>query len=142
MVSHKENVLRISEGASMGLHAMVLLAGGRGNLLQTGSMARQLGVSQAHLAKVMQRLAHAGLVGPRRGPKGGFALGPQGLEVTLLEVYEAIEGPLGNGHCILGKAACGASRCIMGELLVGVNKQFRDYLSGVRLAQLADVYRS
>jgi Rrf2 family protein len=132
MVSHKENVLRISEGASMGLHAMVLLAGGRGNLLQTGSMARQLGVSQAHLAKVMQRLAHAGLVGPRRGPKGGFAL----------EVYEAIEGPLGNGHCILGKAACGASRCIMGELLVGVNKQFRDYLSGVRLAQLADVYRS
>lgn len=135
-----ENVLKISEGASMAMHAMVLLAAGQGRLMQTGQMAGQLGVSQAHLSKVLQRLTHAGLVRAVRGPKGGFGLGQRGLEVTLLEVYEVIEGPLGNGHCVLGKPSCGASRCIMGNLLTSVNSQFRQHLSGLKLADMADVY--
>ena len=49
-------MLRISEAASLAMHAMLLLAKAPETILSTHEAATKLGVSEAHLAKVMQRL--------------------------------------------------------------------------------------
>jgi len=85
-------VLRISEAASLGMHAMVLLASDRGRVLSAHEVAARLNASEAHLSKVMQRLGRAGLVQSVRGPRGGFSLARSPDAVTLLEVYEAALG--------------------------------------------------
>jgi len=133
------NVLKVSEAASLALHAMVLLAA-RDEVVSTGEIASTLRVSVAHLSKVLQRLARVGLVRSIRGPKGGFILGKASEEITLLDVYEAIEGPLVPSNCLLNTPVCSGERCILGGLLETVNEQVREYLAGTRLSELDNVY--
>ena len=134
-----QHLLKISEAASLAMHTMGLLAAEPGRLISTREMAGRLRVSEAHLAKVMQRLGRAGLVRSQRGPKGGFSLLRRPEEITLLEVYEATEGPLREQTCLLGKPMCNGN-CIMGGLLERVGDQVRDYFSGTRLSDFKDSF--
>ncbi|KPK80903.1 MAG: hypothetical protein AMJ81_11140 [Phycisphaerae bacterium SM23_33] len=133
------NMLRISEASSLAMHTMALLAARPERRLSAGRIARILGASQAHLAKVMQRLAKAGLVGSVRGPRGGFALARPAERIALMDVYEAIEGPMPDSRCLLAKPICRGPRCILGGLLKSVNGQVRRQLESTRLSRLAGV---
>ena len=132
-------VLRISEAASLALHAMVLLAGKPERRWSTGQLADHLDASGYHLSKVMQRLAHVGLVSSRRGPKGGFTLAQPAHRISLLQIYEAIEGPLTAKDCLLGRPICGFRKCILGGLVGQLSRRIRDYLAGRKLSQLRDL---
>ena len=136
------SVLKVSDAASLGLHAMVYLAAGSRNGMSTRQIASELQVSEAHLSKVLQRLGKVGLVASTRGPKGGFTLGKKAEEITLLEVYEAIDGPLVPQRCLLGTRICGGERCIMGDLLETVDSEVKEYLATTRLFELTSVYLS
>jgi len=87
-------VLKISNAATIALHAMTYLAAFPDNKHMTKEIASLHQVSEAHLSKVLQRLTRAGLVKAVRGPKGGFSLAKSADEISLLEVYETIEGTL------------------------------------------------
>ena len=134
------NLLKISEAASLALHTMVYLAAHDRGLATTHEIGEVLRVSEAHLAKVLQRLAKVGLVDSTRGPKGGFCLARSGDDISLLEVYETIEGPLADTVCLLGQPVCQGEKCILGGLLETVNRQAREYLAGTSLAELTGVY--
>jgi Rrf2 family protein len=131
-------VLRISEAASLGLHTMALLASEREGPMRIHDMARTFGVSEAHLAKVLQRLSHAGLVHGARGPRGGFMLPEGGDRTTLLAIYEAIEGPLDDTRCLLRKAVCGGNHCMMGGLIRDLNSRLRRQLAETRLRDITE----
>jgi len=130
------SLLKISEGTSLALHTMVLLAARGPRRVPTKQLAADLRASEAHLAKVLQRLVHVGLATSVRGPKGGFALARPAASITLLEVYEAIEGPLTACECLLDQPVCGFRKCILGGVVGYVNGKVRDYLAGKRLSQL------
>ena len=134
--------MRISDAASLALHAAVLLAARPAETVSTREMAEVLPVSEAHLAKVMQRLAKAGLVQSTRGPGGGFRLGRSAESITLLEVYEAVEGRLESSECLLSSRVCEPGQCILGGLLEDVNRRVREYLSATRLSQLTEAFAS
>ncbi|NUM36976.1 MAG: Rrf2 family transcriptional regulator [Candidatus Brocadiae bacterium] len=134
-------MLRISDAASLALHTMVLLAGSSGKLLSNKEIASMLKVSEAHLSKVLQRLAKIGLVGSTRGPKGGFYLGKEASAITLMEVYEAIEGPLVLCNCLLDKKICTKKHCILGRLVEKVNGQVKEYLANNTLDKLSPFYK-
>ena len=129
------NLLKISEAASLGLHASVFLAGNQKRLFSAKEMAETLGASEAHLAKVLQRLAREGLVRSQRGPKGGFKLNRPADEITLLEVYQACEGPLPQSNCLLSTPICNGN-CILGNLIEDVGRRVSQYLSRTKLSDL------
>jgi len=135
------SVLKVSDAAAMGLHAMVLLSANRGRLLSNHNIAAALGVSEAHLSKVLQRLAHAGFVKSTRGPGGGFAVARDGGRRSLLDVYEVIEGPLRPSDCLLASPVCGGRRCIFGGMLKRFNTEARGYLARTKVSELAGSYR-
>jgi Rrf2 family protein len=120
---------------------MFLLAVRPGELLSVKEAAASLRVSGAHLSKVLQRLAKVGLVKSVRGPKGGFALSKASNRITLLEVYETIEGPLISSRCLLEKPICGGINCILGGLPAKLNEQVRTYLAKKTLADVAKPYQ-
>jgi DNA-binding IscR family transcriptional regulator len=62
-------------------------------------------------------------------------LGREPESITLLDVYEATEGPLDPPTCLLGRPACNGS-CILGGLLDQVGKEIRDYFAQTRLSDL------
>jgi Rrf2 family protein len=67
------NIVQLSEAASLGIHAMVIIA--RSNkIINANTIAEMTDASRNHLAKVMLTLAKMGLVKSLRGPSGGFVL--------------------------------------------------------------------
>jgi Rrf2 family protein len=58
------------------------------------------------LSKVLQSLTRAGLVMSHRGNTGGFELSPMHRNASVLEVVEAIEGPLRLNVCLTSEASC------------------------------------
>ena len=136
------NVLKVSEAASLALHTMVLLAASSDRLWSTHDIAGTLDASEAHLSKVLQRLARMDLVKSVRGPKGGFSLVRSPEKTSLLDVYESIEGPLAKTDCLLGHRLCDGTTCILGTLLKNTNREVKEYLSKTKLSGVTDVYRS
>jgi Rrf2 family protein len=128
--------LKMSEATTLALHTMVYLAGSPDHPASAREVAEHFQASEAHLAKVLQRLGKAGLVHSTRGPHGGFTLAKDPSGVTLLDVYEAIEGRLEVTGCLFDPPICGGGTCILGGLALSVNKQVRDHLAGTRLSDL------
>ncbi len=133
-------LLRISDAASLALHLCAELAKEKDSVISTARIADRLSVSENHLSKVAQRLAKAGFVEAVRGPNGGFKLTKDAGDISLLEIFEAIEGPLRPANCLLKKPACNGN-CILGDLVVNINRQVSDYFKGTTLSQLADHLR-
>ncbi len=130
------HALRISEAASIALHTMVALARRPEETTSARAIAGRLGVSQAHLSKVLQRLARAGLLDSTRGPGGGFRLSTTAADCTLLDVYEAVEGTLEAPECLLRRPICDGESCLLGGLLADINREVGDRLRGIRLSVL------
>ncbi|MCX6645828.1 MAG: Rrf2 family transcriptional regulator [bacterium] len=131
-------ILKISDAASLASHMMVIIASANGRLVTAKEGANQLIVSEAHMSKVMQRLAKHGLVKSVRGPGGGFQLIDAPEKITLLQIYEAIDGPLTEDMCLLNNKACIRMNCIMGTMIDSINKQVRDYFTTTNLAMLIE----
>jgi Rrf2 family protein len=130
-----ESVLRISDAASLGLHAMAVLGASDG-AVSVASMAELLSCSPAHLSKVLQDLGKRGLVTARRGPSGGYSLGRPAGDVSLLDIYEAIEGPLPTATCLLKHPVCNG-KCLLGGLTNEMNQRVHEALSGTTLAEFS-----
>ena len=130
-------MLKLSEAASLALHTMVYLAGMPGRNVSVKDIAGELDVSEAHLSKVLQRLAREGLVHSVRGPKGGFSISSIGRDISLLDIYESIEGPMRDKHCFRTTSVCNGNDCIFGGLLGDVTSQVKEYLSQTKLPELA-----
>lgn len=127
-------VVVISEAVTLALHGMGLLR--KGNRMSAKDMAASLDVSEAHLAKVFQRMVRAGLVRSTRGPSGGFELAKHPAEVSLLDIFAVIEGGVPSGrHCILGNQDnCPFDECVLGGLLERMTEDFVDHLKTKTLA--------
>lgn len=134
--------LKISEAASLALHTMVYLAGDPSLHYSAGRLAEVICVSETHLAKVLQRLAKVGLLVSVRGPKGGFRLARGTDKITLLDVFEAIDGPYDPSECLMHEKTCGQMGCLFGDLIGDINRQVRDYLGGRTLEDVKWVYES
>ena len=132
------SIVKVSGAASLALHAMSFLAVHEGDpMVSTHEVAETFHCSEDHLKKVVQRLVRAGVVRTVRGPRGGIALARPANKITLLEIFEAMEGPLETGNCILGNPVCSYNECIMGGLTESLNKQAKAYLVKTRLSQLS-----
>ncbi|MEW6358246.1 MAG: Rrf2 family transcriptional regulator [Planctomycetota bacterium] len=131
------SVFKISEAASLALHGMVVLARTPDKVMTTEDVALALRASHAHLNKVLQRLTRVGFVKSVKGRRGGFVLGTAPSSISLLDVYEAIEGEIVPTKCLLDKPICGG-KCILGGMLQDVNKKVREHLAGIRLSEFAE----
>ena len=126
------NILKISEAASIALHAMIILAKKQNEIVSVKDIANQLEISANHLSKVLQRLVKAELVTSIKGNKGGFRLAKNPGEVNFLEIYEAIDGKFRPSTCLLSKPSCNQT-CIMSDLMGSINKQVEDFFKNTKL---------
>ncbi len=131
------DIIKISDATALALHSMVHLAIDPEAQSTTSEIADLFDVSKHHLAKVHQRLSKAGLIRSHRGPAGGVVLGKDPAEITLLEIYEVMEGSMLCKPCLFGKDRCPRADCVLGTLLPGLARQVRDYFATTTLEQLA-----
>jgi len=135
-------ILNISEAASLGIHACAILAANPDRPLVVGAIAAALTASEAHLSKVLQDLAKVGLVKSVRGPRGGFVLARPARVISLLNIYEAIEGPFETDTCISlhRPPFCTGEKCIFGGMVASVHRRVLKHLSRTPLSALREVF--
>jgi Rrf2 family protein len=132
-----DTILRISDAANLAIHAMAHIARSGGDVNHSvNEIAADQGVSEAHLSKVMQRLVKVGLLTSRRGPGGGFVLSRLAEKISLLEILEAMDGPMSDCKCLLGRKKCLFGGCALGALLTHVNHQVRVFMASRNLSDL------
>ncbi len=122
-------LLKVSQAASLAVHTMALLAGDNRRSLSAKEIASTLHVSEAHLAKVLGRLAREGLVQSTRGPGGGFVLADGADRTPLMTIYEAIEGKFAPHDCLFETPLCAEGNCIFGGLVRKINEEMKHYLT-------------
>ena len=99
--------MQITRASDYAVRVMIHLAG-----LPPGSRVRQSELSRAtevtghFLSKVLQQLVRSRLIRSQRGSGGGYALAVPGASVSLLDVVEAIEGPVRLNQCLMEVPSC------------------------------------
>ncbi|MCP4676863.1 MAG: Rrf2 family transcriptional regulator [Deltaproteobacteria bacterium] len=132
-------IFNVSEAANLAIHALTYLANNPDlQPISTGQVAEALNASDNHLSKVFQRLTKVGLVKSIRGPRGGFYLAWDPKDITLLEVYEAIDGVLGKDSCLLGHPSCDRKSCVFGDLVSDIQVQVNNHFSKTTLGDLVE----
>ncbi|MFA7404724.1 MAG: Rrf2 family transcriptional regulator [Pelobacteraceae bacterium] len=101
-------------------------------------IAAAVDVPPTFLAKIFQQFSKMGLVKSFRGTGGGFMLGRPPEKITLLEVVEAVEGPIIPNRCVGTPADCERSgTCNVHPVWMRVQEEVRGALAGVTLKELA-----
>ncbi|MBI9103616.1 MAG: Rrf2 family transcriptional regulator [Spirochaetales bacterium] len=128
------NLLNISEGAYLAMHSLALIASKQPERLSVKNLAEELNASQAHLAKVFQKISKAGLVKSVRGPSGGFILDKPAEDISFLDIYEIIEGKVNLGDCPLGKSRCSFNMCIFNDDFNRISKDIYNTYDKIKLS--------
>lgn len=124
---------------SYAMHALIYASENPG--ASAARIAEDLKMPAAFMAKVLKRLATAGLVENRMGRHGGVWPRVDTVDVTLLNVIEAVSGPLVMDTCE-AKAECVTMQrkghCHLNVAYHRTSFELRRLLSAVRVGDLAD----
>ncbi|MHC4439457.1 MAG: RrF2 family transcriptional regulator [Planctomycetota bacterium] len=117
---------------------MVHLAKHYGNgPISTRAAAAEEQVPYQLACKLMQKLNNAKLVTSCMGPKGGFVLGAKPSKISLLEVVEAIQGPISINRCLFDEKACSRNAiCAVREKLADIQESMTKGLAAITLDEL------
>jgi Rrf2 family protein len=101
--------MQITRQADYALRAMLYLAREYPNKDQraaTSKIAEEQEIPASFLAKIISQLSIAGLIQTSRGAKGGVRLARKPEEISLLDVVEAIDGPISLNECVDDPSVC------------------------------------
>ena len=131
-------LLNIPESMSIALHTCLWIADDDRAFRPSPKIAKELGFSYNHFAKVVQKLVHAGVLETERGPKGGIRLARDPKSISMLEIYEAGGGePLRPHRCLLDPKICAGRACAFGRLIESENDRLHKTMKQTTLAGLA-----
>ena len=130
-------MLRVTRLTDYATVVLTVLAHRPGMVLSAPELAEAAGLETPTVAKVLKPLAQAGLVEGFRGAGGGYRLARDADAVTLVDVVEAMEGPLGMTECSIHEGSCGIEEsCGVRANWRRINDVVADALRAVSLAQM------
>lgn len=110
----------------------------KGHKAGVEEVAQAIDSPKAFTAKVLQKLARAGLITSQKGPAGGFFLPEHQQAIYLIEVIKAIEGNHVFQRCGLGLEMCNDHEpCPIHDQYRGIRDSFRDLMARETIQNLA-----
>lgn len=111
-----------------------------GKAILMKEIAESQKIPLSYLAKVMRHLVKAGIVFSEYGPHGGYLLKRQPSEITLKDVYEAVEGELKMVDCFdMPNSFCAFTSCCgQAEIWQEVEQRFADILKGITIQDVIE----
>ena len=99
--------MQITRQADYAVRAVMYLAQlGPEQRAATSQIAQEQSIPPSFLAKIVSQLSVAGLLQTSRGARGGVSLARSPERISLLEVVEAIDGPILLNECVANAGAC------------------------------------
>lgn len=125
-----------SRKTDYGLRALLYLANKLGGGPVTlHEIAGKLAIPQAFLSKILQQLAHKGIVRSVKGPSGGFMLAADPAKLTMQEVVAEIDGNARVFECFGQEADCSFfDDCMIRDVFGEVEQKISQVLAQYTLA--------
>jgi len=99
--------MQITRQADYAVRAVLYLAQlGSDQRAATSQIAQEQQIPPSFLAKIVSQLSVAGLLQTSRGARGGVSLARPPEQIALLEVVEAIDGPILLNECVSPSGTC------------------------------------
>ena len=99
--------MQITRQADYAVRAVLYLAKlGSDRRAATSQIAQEQLIPPSFLAKIVSQLSVAGLLQTSRGARGGVSLAKSPKEISVLEVVEAIDGPILLNECVSSTGVC------------------------------------
>jgi len=98
--------MQITRQADYAVRAVLYLAHLGDQRAATGQVAHEQHIPPSFLAKIISQLSIAGLLHTARGARGGVTLAREPGKISVLEVIEAIDGPIRLNECVGDDGAC------------------------------------
>ena len=116
--------------------ALIALSEKKGEFVDAKVIAREENISETLLAKIFQKLAAADIVASKQGPNGGFQLLKDTREVTLWQIFSAVQTP-NIIKCYDGAAPyCKKPVCALKNTVAKMESFLEDFLSNTTLHEL------
>lgn len=122
-----------------GIRALIYLAQHAGEPVKALEISEAMKIPQGFLHQVLQALQRSSLVSSRPSRHGGYALTRTPEDVTILEIVEALEGPLATSECALRGGPCHWDEvCALHWVWSSARKALSDSLGSATLASVAE----
>ncbi|MBI2330943.1 MAG: Rrf2 family transcriptional regulator [Chloroflexi bacterium] len=129
--------MQITRQADYAVRAVLHLARNGETRTATSVIAEEQRIPPSFLAKIISQLSIAGLLHTSRGARGGVTLAREPKEITLLEVIEAIDGPIQLNECVGDTGTCSFDdNCPLRPVWCEAQEQLVNRLKGTNFADM------
>ena len=129
--------MNMTRATSYTVHALVHMARQKGDQPQASHLtAKERGIPEKFLLKLLKPLVSRGILKSVKGPNGGYRLAKAPKDITLLEIIEAVDGPLQSQAGFEGLTGSGLGKKLQAAW-DRANDETRRQLGRVRLSDLA-----
>ena len=135
--------MQITRQADYAVRAVRYLAGlGSNQLAATSTVAQEMHIPPSFLAKIISQLSIAGLLHTSRGARGGVSLAREPKDISLLDVVEAIDGPIMLNECVSDADDCTFKQdCPVHPIWIEVHQQLVDRLQNAHFDQFVNGHK-
>ncbi len=129
--------MRVSAKADYAVRAAVELAAAGEGPVKGDRIAKAQGIPLRFLENILGELRHAGIVRSQRGAEGGYWLARRPEEITLADVFRAVEGPLASVRSESPEDLTYAGSAVpLREIWVALRAGIREVLEAITLADV------
>jgi FeS assembly SUF system regulator len=130
-------MLRVSRLTDYATVVMTCIAAHPADVLSTAQIAEEARLELPTVSKLLKMLGHAGLVESFRGVNGGYRLARPAEAISLADIVEAMEGPIGMTACSTAEGQCERhSQCGVSGSWRSVSGAIDGVLRAMTLAQM------
>ena len=87
--------MRVSRSTGYALLAVGYIAKHQGKgVVLSQNVSKEYDIPLEYLLKILQQMVRANVLRSKRGPRGGFSLAKPANKITMLEIIQAVDGPL------------------------------------------------
>ena len=130
-------MFRLSKKADYGLIALKHLAMHSEESISAREIAAEYRIPAELLAKVLQKLARKGLLVSQQGMNGGYVLARDPARISIVDVVEALEGPISITPCERGDDCRQLQLCSVRDPLLKVKAKVVRVLGDMSIYELA-----
>ncbi len=132
-------MLKISKQADYGIQLLVALSKTKkGEYLNLRAFSRESTISFPFLQKIAKGLREAGLIIAAKGAYGGYQIARPMEAISLQDVIEALEKPIGIAACFRGEACAKIDHCTSRPILKRMNAVLVKQLSETKISDFSN----
>ena len=139
-VSRNPRTMKISQASAYAMHALMYMVRHVTQLPVTSrTIAKAEGIPSGYLSKVLRQVVKAGFIRSVRGQDRGYVFAVPPEEISLLQLFEAIEGQLMFDDCPLRHCACGGTteNCTIFSQWTAATRMLKELLAQTTIAAAA-----